>query len=328
MKNRNQILKILKLLLIWTVIIFVFGEVAARIFVEFPLEFKDEKTTSFRFDEELGWFPKEGVTAVHHAKFSLEITNNNDGFRDVEHVKDPNRKSIAVLGDSFVWGYDVEADKRITSRMNDFLPEWNIYNMGVSGYGTDQEYLLLKKWFPIYNPDVVYLVMHSNDSIDNRFNYNYMYYKPYFEMDNDELVVKGIPVPKCFRYQQVAHPILFKSKFVQAIALLYNRLFKPEQRKVPDLRLELLREMRDYVEGNGAEFRLVFTYEAKDQKEKNFLETEGIHYQYLPTRHKFKNYGRHWNAEGHEYVAFKILESLYRDGLITDEDIEMNPDGI
>ena len=317
-----------KLLSVWVLIIFALGEIGARLFVEFPLEYDDEKTTCYRYDEELGWFPKEGVSTVHHAMFDTEISNNTDGFRDIEHPKDTSRKSIAFLGDSFVWGYDVEADKRMTSRIHDFLPEWIIYNMGVSGYGTDQEYLLLKKWYPRYKPDIVYLVMHVNDSIDNRRNYNYHYYKPYFEKENDQLVLKGTPVPKCFRYQQVTYPIAFKSKFIQAMALLYNRLFKPEEKTVPDLRFDLLKAMRDYVEENGSEFRLVFTYDAKDPKETEFLESEGIHYKYLPTKHKFKEYGQHWTAKGHEHVAFKILESLYKDGLISDDDIEKNPDGI
>jgi len=322
---KKRVLKVIKVFAIWVLLIFVLGEIGVRFFVEFPIQYTDEKTTCYRFDEKLGWFPLEGANAVHSAMFETKISNNKDGFRDIDHSKDSNRKSIAFLGDSFVWGYDVAAEKRLTSRIQNFLPNWNIYNMGVSGYGTDQEYLLLKQWFPKYKPDIVYVVVHSNDSIDNRRNYNYNYYKPYFVKENNELILKGIPVDRCFRYQQVNYPILFKSKFIQSLALLYNKLFKDEPIEVPDLRLDLLAAMRDYVESNGAEFRIVFTYDEGDAREKAFLEKEQMSYSYLPTKHKFNGYGNHWNEKGHEHVAFKILEQLFKDGLISENDIDKHP---
>jgi len=323
---KQKVKKILKLASIWVVVIFVFGEIGARLFVEFPIEYEDEKTACYRYDETLGWFPQENTECVYTGMYRTEISNNKDGFRDREHENDSTKKSIAFLGDSFVWGYDVKEKKRFTSNIQAFLPEWEIYNMGVSGYGTDQEYILLKKWFPKYTPDVVYVVVHSNDSIDNRNNYNYNYYKPYFQLEKNELSLKGTPVPKCFRYQQRQYPIAFKSKFIQSLFLLNNRITKAESIVVPDLRFELLEAMHSYLKENGAEFRVVFTYAGNDPKEIEFLESAGIKYQHLPTKHKFKEYGQHWTPKGHEHIASKILEGLFLDSIITVDDIEKYPD--
>ncbi len=46
----------------------------------------------------------------------------------------------------------------------------------------------------------------------------------------------------------------------------------------------------------------------------------------LPTKLKFKDYGQHWTVEGHKYIAVKILEKLYLDGVIEDADIDKTLD--
>ena len=43
------------------------------------------------------------------------------------------------VGDSFVWGYDVEASERFTELLRDEFPGIRIVNAGVNAYGTDQD---------------------------------------------------------------------------------------------------------------------------------------------------------------------------------------------
>lgn len=316
---------VLKLLAFWAVMVLCLGEVLIRIFVNLPIDYVDEKTACYRFDSTMGWFPTEGSDCIHSAKFETAIRNNEDGFRDENRDQPPLKPSMAFLGDSFVWGYDVEADKRLTAVIQAFLPSWSILNMGVSGYGTDQEYLLLQDWFPKYLPDIVVLVVHSNDSIDNSTNFRDNYYKPYFELVEGELLVKGIPVPKSYRYQQAQHPTAFRSHFVRGLAVLINRVTKPQTVTVPDLKMPLILAMNEFVSARGSDFRVVFTYQVDDPFETNYLKERGIPYLHVPTHHKFKDYGQHWNIQGHAYAASKILEQLYKDGVINDNDINKYP---
>src|ERR1700704_7186870 len=70
---------------------------------------------------------------------------------------------------------------------------------GVSGYGTDQEYLLLQDLWSKVNPAVVVLIVCTdNDRQDNSSNIRYEgYQKPYFTIAADgALVLQGQPVPK------------------------------------------------------------------------------------------------------------------------------------
>lgn len=323
----KRVKKIALLLGTWLLIIGVLGEIGVRLFVELPPDYHDEKTACFRFDDQLGWFPQEGITCVHSANIENEVINNSHGFRDQEFsARDTARKSIAFLGDSFVWGYDVEDKNRFTNRIQAFLPNFEIYNMGVSGYGTDQEFLLLQRWYPKYRPDIVCLVIHSNDVRDLTTNYLDLYYKPYFELEDGVLALKGTPVPTCYNYQKQQSPLLFKSHFLRGLAVLFNKLTKPEPKDTPNVQHHILREMKRYLEEHGSTLRLIFTYEASNQEELDFLRTLRIPYQHLPTKHKFKTHGQHWTAQGHEYISSKVLEQLYMDSIITEEDINKFPE--
>ena len=103
-----------------------------------------------------------------------------------------DRPGILFLGDSYLWGYDVEAAERFTDKLQVRHPEWSIYNLGVSGYGTDQEYLLLNRYFDEYKPQVVFLLFcEETDHEDNRSNMRYGgYYKPYCTITGNRLELK------------------------------------------------------------------------------------------------------------------------------------------
>ena len=159
------------------------GELLARLLSTSVLV-NDERNTIFRYDEELGWFPLKNIETDYIGSHKFHVKNNSDGFRDIEHGK-KKKKRIAFVGDSYVWGYDVEQNERFTDKLRNMLPSWDIINMGISGYGTDQELLLLEKWYDHYQPDVVFLVFCNNDWKDNITNLRYDgYYKPYFTNSN------------------------------------------------------------------------------------------------------------------------------------------------
>lgn len=83
------------------------------------------------------------------------------GLPDEEFSLDA-KPTVMFLGDSFVWGLDSEADERFTELLKPKLPDYNVLAAGVAGFGTDQEYLLLKRLWPKVKPAVVVLIFCSD----------------------------------------------------------------------------------------------------------------------------------------------------------------------
>jgi len=97
---------------------------------------------------------------------------NNKGLRDDNYTysKDPNTTRILLMGDSFVYGWEVEKDKNIDSFMELFINDsgYEVINSGVPGYSTIQEYDYLVTEGIRFKPDaVITFVYVGNDPIDN-----------------------------------------------------------------------------------------------------------------------------------------------------------------
>src|SRR5215472_535223 len=157
-----------------------------------------ERTLSYGYDSELGWLPVPRSSGQITTFRTTHYEHNSLGLRDEEFTLD-TKPTILFLGDSFVWGLDSEADERFTELLKPKLPDYKILAAGVSGYGTDQEYLLLKRLWPKVRPAVVVLIFCAqNDRLDNTTNRSYFfYYKPYFATEaNGSPKLMGQPVPR------------------------------------------------------------------------------------------------------------------------------------
>ena len=140
-----------------------------------------EQSLNYDYDPELGWAPAPKSSGTITTFRTTHFKHNNIGLRDEEFIPDAS-PTILVLGDSFVWGANSEADERFTELLKPVIPDHRILAAGVAGYGTDQEYLLLQRLWPRVKPAVVVLIFCSdNDRLDNRTNIRYAsYHKPYF----------------------------------------------------------------------------------------------------------------------------------------------------
>ncbi len=140
-----------------------------------------ERSLSYQYDAELGWMPIPGSSSTATNARTIHARHNSLGLRDEEFILDA-KPTIMFLGDSFVWGLDAEAGERFTELLKPRIPGYKILAAGVSGYGTDQEYLLLQRLWPKVKPAVVVLIFCTdNDRDDNSTNIRYEgYQKPYF----------------------------------------------------------------------------------------------------------------------------------------------------
>lgn len=305
-------------ILFFILIGFAIAEIILRIFYKNSLALNsDERNTLFQYDQLLGWKPKPLISEDYNGSVSFHVTQNSRGFRDTEHgVKEKPR--ILVLGDSFVWGYDVENDEIFTAKMRKMMPEFEIVNMGVSGYGTDQELILLSSVFDEYKPDLVIIVFTLlNDPYDNSSNCRYGgYFKPYFEIKDGKLELSGVPVPHSYLYFAAYNPILSKSYLCRAIAKIYYRLYGEKQIILSrNPTFELLLTVKNLTEAKGAKFAILF--QEINEYMSTFCVKNNITFADASNNFIFPSNGRHWTAEGHNYVA-KIASQISKKMLTQD----------
>ena len=158
-----------------------------------------------RRDAELGWTLRPDV-AWPDAPASWEngLSTNAAGFRDAPHAEEkaPGAYRVVVLGDSFVFGSGVPQDAILTRRLAARLgPGFEIVNLGVPGYGTDQELLTLRRWGRKLSPDLVLLGFFWNDLMENTSDRIYGLPKPRFTLEGGRLVLHppaGFSAPSAF----------------------------------------------------------------------------------------------------------------------------------
>ena len=274
-----------------------------------------ERSLSYRYDAELGWAPIPNVSSVVTNARTIHVENNSLGLRDAEFSLD-DKPTILFLGDSFVWGLDAEANERFTDLLKPRVSGYKILSAGVSGFGTDQEYLFLKRLWPKVRPAVVVLMFCTgNDRFDNSTNIRYEgYQKPYFVMDPDgTLVLKGQPVPES-RLQYIKEDWLVRNLWLARLAtasyvgIRYPLLF------VPDPTERLVSLIRDFVEANGAKF--LVGLDEFDPALARHLQANRIPFVTFDDAEVFPNAkGAHWTPEGQKLVAKRMFGMLSKNNI-------------
>ncbi|OGW26607.1 MAG: hypothetical protein A2X59_02730 [Nitrospirae bacterium GWC2_42_7] len=308
-------------LLLSLIVLIVSGELICRYFLdEYLDDFKiDERNLNYRYDENFGWFPIPNLQGTFTGNQTIHFKNNSLGFRDIEHGE-KKKPRLLFLGDSFVWGYDVEQDQLFTDKIQEMIPDWEIINLGVSGYGTDQEYLLLQKYFDYYKPDIVFLIFNRSDYIDNELNINYgAYFKPFYEVENNDLKLKGVPVPKSANYYYSEYQSLFsKSYFLKAILKAYKVFFTPKALKLSNPTFYIVSDMKNFTEKKGSIFimgsyiheNVMPQLEELDNILLSYINNNNMNHIRLKTDFVYYSHGFHWTPRGHIMITDEIYNYL------------------
>ena len=237
------------------------------------------------------------------------MIHNHEGFRDREHGP-KTKPRILFLGDSLVWGYDADQEERFTEKLQEKLPDIEILNFGISGYGTDQELLLLEKEYDRYQPDLVFLIVSPNDRRDNSSNISYGFGKPYFIKENGKLSLRGVPVLKSSVYSLKKEGGLLKKSVLMNLGfLVYEKLI---QRKIPDLTEDLVLELDSFLKQKGGV--LAVSWVEQDVPLKEFCDRHKILTLDLRRSnekgYRFPSFGKHWTPAGHRFVSEQIYGFL------------------
>ena len=264
--------------LICLLIVALFAELALRTLVPGGGKPLSERRIFCRFDQELGWAPLESVTQagkenqffVHQNQFGLRAPD------DIQLKRTSTRKRVLVLGDSYVWGLGASQNELFTNR-SVYRTDDELINCGVSGYGTDQEYLFYLRVGQRFDVDQVVLVFTPhNDVANNLASKQYSYLKPYFTLNNGELIlhadhVRNDPVRNFIRrvdrecrvwnvvtkgLQGLGHAIVPKKEKLKDAQR--NFLVSDADRAGIELTLALIKKLKEAVAARGAELYVVF----------------------------------------------------------------------
>lgn len=169
-KKRPRVL--LKLLLLGCSVLFFCGvtEIVFRLFVSVT-------NVAFQFwDPAVGIRRKPNQRGVNIAGSSIHAPYNFNAQgwnypRDFSFPREPGTLRICLTGDSYVEAMQVPCDKQMAVIAEQTLTSpgsrAEVYPFGCSGYGTAQEYQLIRHYIVDYKPDAVILFFTQNDVYDS-----------------------------------------------------------------------------------------------------------------------------------------------------------------
>jgi lysophospholipase L1-like esterase len=150
-----------------------------------------------QFSPLLGHFHKplaQGRYYPRRGRDGHDVQISSRGFCDEERDIEKTRPRIVLIGDSTTEAWEVDPHERPHRVLEEALEgQFEVLNLGVRAYGTDQSLLLLKHLGMAFQPDIVVYTFCINDIRDNAKRAG----KPYFEVDEADtarLVTRGYPV--------------------------------------------------------------------------------------------------------------------------------------
>lgn len=143
------------------------------------------------FDPDLGWRPSPG-----YRRDGVRI--NAQGLRADRVFAEgpqPDRRRLALLGDSFTFGDHVANDETFAHFLeSEELPGWEVLNFAANGYGTDQALLAYELHGGELAAEVVVMGFYVGDYERNVQRFK-IYAKPVFVPGADGLRLANHPVP-------------------------------------------------------------------------------------------------------------------------------------
>ena len=181
------------------------GEVALRLFTPFPVTSNLHKAAH----------PKLGYT------FEPALDDIDEhGFRNPPGAWD--RRDIALIGDSFAYGYNVARERNMASHLAQATGR-EVYNFGIGSYGIYQYKVLIDEALRLGFKDVVLALFPANDAAPTCSSTENDYWRDYARKNNIEIApCYGSPYPTGLRrYARIVSDAVKRSATVDAVRILF-----------------------------------------------------------------------------------------------------------
>jgi lysophospholipase L1-like esterase len=167
----------------------------------------------YTYDPQLGWKKKPNLQKViRTCEYTVIQKTNSRGFLgpDTQIEKPRETRRVVMLGDSFTEGYTVEYTENVSQvlerelNLKGHAAGYEVINLGIGAYSTDQELLVFRNTGKQFCPDVTVVMFYHNDVWANHQpRCANGAYKPMFEFAAAGLTLRHIPVPAVY-YQSAA----------------------------------------------------------------------------------------------------------------------------
>jgi carbamoyltransferase len=190
-----------------------------------------------QYDENIGYRFAPGLKVrIPHEGGGYLVRTNRDGFR-CDHDVSPatsHAHRVLVFGDSYTAGDGVSNGKRYSDVLERNLDDTEVLNFGLSGSGTDQQYLVFRQYADRIAYDAVVIGVLVENITRNplkhrewasRTGESICVPKPWFELLTDgELILKGVPVPPPYKKQLESAPRFGTAQLTASARRMVNRL--------------------------------------------------------------------------------------------------------
>ena len=150
-----------------------------------------------RFDAQLGWAlrPLSHATSTRTG-YEINYKINSKGLRDDEadYNKPQSLYRIVLVGDSRTFGLGVPIEKHFSTLLEGYFQNVEVINMGVGGFGVDQELLYLRSEGFRYEPDLVMAYVAHYADHRHMHSERFGKSKPYFQLVDGNLVLNSSTV--------------------------------------------------------------------------------------------------------------------------------------
>jgi len=279
----------------------------------------------------LGW---ELAANLHTATISSNSVGIR-GQREFAAQPSPGVRRVLCVGDSFIFGEGLRDEETMPARLELALDAsgrapWEVLNLGVHGYGTDQQWLRLQHLGFAYHPGLIVLGVFEDDVRRNALSFR-DYAKPYFDLVRGHLVLRGVPVPPpaTLLSRPPRLPALYLASTLAwlpdavATALPFVGL---ERTRAGAVTLAILDAVRRDVDNHGARLLVVYIPRgpgARRSRAERLVTRWAAHsgtplldlrlaYRALPRAARTRLYHVHWTAYGAAASARLVAAAIRR----------------
>lgn len=263
--------------------------------------------------------------------FKVNYEFDKDRIRITEGAhRNPNSKNLVLLGCSMVFGTGVDQGQDIGSFMTQYMPGYNIYNMGIPSAGLsdmlDDAFIYQRLKANQKGGAVVYLMIYDHlertlcslDCYGDRK--SWVLTKNYYDFNQNHQLTNFGPHKDNKPIKYFLYTILAKSEFLRFIGYQRPKIYSTDE---IEKYLEFVKALKDFYK---SKFNLDFyVYLANPSPEfpvdimsliekhdiKGF--TYGIESREISERAFIVGDG-HWNQLGNDYQALAISEYLKKNG--------------
>lgn len=285
-----------------------------------------------RFDPDVGWSVTPNLRDVP-CFGEKRLSTNSDGVRGLTEYadgasRDATKTRVVLLGDSFTFGDEVSDDETYAHFLAGLLPNSEVINLGVHGFGHDQMLLYFDAKGKAYRPDVVIVGFMSLDGERNLLSFR-DYAKPRYLLTARDLRLTNHPVPPP---DEILRSERYRSKLWDALAIAYTtfegRYTDWREKRMRRITRALLSELRTSIRRAGAVpvFAFLphgaarFDPEPREDEHEFSAWCRASHVRCITLRPDFVRHaesggvltpdGRHWGPDEHRVAARGLAQYL------------------